>query len=76
MTDTNLYKRLTPYLNRTRKALSDACNELEIDINDVDDYDLEKYIEECAHCGIWGTDHKHDEDEFPVCKLCFSLVGR
>ena len=76
MTDTNQYRRLSQYLNKTRKTLGEACEELEIDIDDVDDYELEQHIEECSHCGIWGSDHKHDEDDFAVCKLCFSLVGR
>lgn len=76
MTDTNQYRRLTRYLNKTRKTLTEACLDLNISIDDVDDYDLEQYISECSHCGIWGTDHKHDEDDFLVCKLCFSLVGR
>ena len=76
MTDTNLHKILSTCLNKTRKSLSEACDELNIDIDLIDDYELEQYIEECSHCGIWGNDHRHDEDDFPVCKLCFSLVGR
>lgn len=75
MTDTNPYSRLRAYLNKTRVNLSDACYELDIDIDTIDDSVLETHITECSHCGIWGTDHKLDEDEFPVCKLCFSLVG-
>lgn len=76
MTDTNPYKRLARCLNKSRKTLSEACKELDIDIDFIDDADLDDHIQECSHCGIWGIDHKHDEDEFPVCKLCFSLVGR
>ena len=77
MTDINpMYSRLAAYLNKTRKTLTQACEELEIDINDVDDFQLELSIEECSHCGIWGSDHRHDSDDFPVCKLCYSLVGR
>ena len=76
MTDTNLYRKLSRYLNKTRKTLSEACKDLNIEIDDVDDYELEQHISECSHCGIWGNDHRHDEDDFPVCKLCFSLVGR
>lgn len=76
MTDTNQYKRLAKRLDRTRKTLSEACQELGIDIDYVDDFDLEQHITECSHCGIWGTEHKQDDDKFAVCKLCFSLVGR
>ena len=76
MIDTNQYKRLTKCLSKTRKTLSEACLELNIAIDDVDDFELDQHIQECSHCGIWGTDHRHDEDDFLVCKLCFSLVGR
>ena len=76
MTDTNQYKRLAKKLDRTRKTLTEACKELGIDIDFVDDFDLEQHIQECSHCGIWGIDHRRDSDDFPVCRLCFSLVGR
>lgn len=77
MTDTNqMYRRLSRGLNKTRKTLSQVCTDLDIDIDSVDDYLLEQHIQECSHCGIWGTDHREDEDRFIVCKLCFSLVGR
>ena len=76
MTDSNLYKKLAKRLNRTRKSLSEVCQEIDTDIDFIDDYELDKHIQECSHCGIWGTDHRHDEDDFPVCKLCFNLVGR
>lgn len=76
MTDTNQYKRLSQCLNKTRKTLNEACEELNIDIDDVDDNQLDIHIQECSHCGIWGDNHRLDEDDFPVCKLCFSLVGR
>ena len=75
MIDTNQYKRLAKRLNKTRKTLSEACLELNIPLDEVDDFELDQHIQECSHCGIWGTDHRYDEDEFLVCKLCFSLVG-
>lgn len=77
MTDTNpTYRRLTKQLSGTRKTLTQACIDAGIDIEDIDDYLLEQYCTECSHCGIWGQDHKRDSDEFPVCRLCISLVGR
>lgn len=77
MTDTNqTYKRLSKRLSGTRKTLTEACQDAGIDIEDIDDYLLEEYCKECAHCGIWGGDHKVDEDGFPVCRICFGLVGR
>jgi len=71
-----MYKRLTKVLTGTRKTLAEACRELEIDINLVEDDLLEKDCQECSHCGIWGISHRLDEDDFPVCRLCYSLVGR
>jgi hypothetical protein len=77
MTDiNNLYKRLTKRLTGTRKTLTEACQDAGIDIEDIDDYLLEEYCKECSHCGIWGSDHKTDRDYFPVCRICFGLVGR
>ena len=77
MTDiNNLYTRLTKKLTGTRKTLGEACEDAGIDIETLDDYLLEEYCKECSHCGIWGTDHKTDVDDFPVCRICFGLVGR
>ena len=77
MTDINqTYKRLTNKLKGSRKTLTEACYDAGIDIEDIDDYLLEQYCKECSHCGIWGTDHKTDQDEFPVCRICFGLVGQ
>ena len=77
MTDTiQTYKRLTRVLTGTRKTLAEACKDLEISIDIIEDDVLEHHCQECSHCGIWGTAHRVDEDEFPVCGLCFRLVVR
>ena len=73
---TGPYRRLTKALSGTRKGLWEVCKELGIDMDYIDDATLESFITTCSHCGIWGSDHRHDTDEFPVCKLCFGLVGR
>jgi hypothetical protein len=76
MTDINLtYKRLAKNLSGSRKTLTEVCEELNIDIESIDDSMLSHYVSECSHCDIWGTTHKLDEDDFPVCVLCLSLVG-
>ena len=76
MTDTNpTYRRLAKHLNKTRKTRSQVGVELDIDIDEVEDALLDNHTQECSHCGIWGSDHRTDQDDFPVCKLCFSLVG-
>ena len=69
------YRRLAKHLNKSRKTLSQACNELDIDIDDIEDDILAHYVSECSHCDIWGTTHRLDEDNFPVCSLCLKLVG-
>jgi hypothetical protein len=79
MTDTSLnrmYKRLAKHLAGTRKTLTQACIDAGIDIEDVDDAMLNAAVVECSHCGIWGTSHKEDDEGFPVCGLCFRLVGK
>ena len=76
MTDINpTYKRLAKNLSGTRKTLVEICNELNLDIDIIDDSLLSEYVSECSHCDIWGTTHRLDEDGFPVCALCFRLVG-
>lgn len=74
MHHTETYQKLALALNGTRKHLWETCDSL--GIIDIDDTVLESYTEECSHCGIWGSNHVHDQDGFPVCKLCYSLVGR
>ena len=76
MTDINpTYKRLAKNLSGTRKTLAEICDELNLDTESIDDNLLSEYVSECSHCGIWGTTHRLDEDGFPVCTLCLSLVG-
>jgi alpha-D-ribose 1-methylphosphonate 5-triphosphate diphosphatase PhnM len=77
MTDINHnYKNLANQLNRSRKTLWEVCQELSIDFATIDDHTLEQHVQECAHCGVWGTQHRRDEDGFFVCNLCYKLVGR
>jgi hypothetical protein len=76
MTDINLtYQRLAKNLSGTRKTLVQICRELDIDIDNIEDDMLCEYVNECSHCDIWGTTHRRDEDDFPVCVLCLKLVG-
>jgi hypothetical protein len=74
MTD-HQYKRLTKLLNKTRKPLLQACQELNLDV-DMLDYDVfEKHCSQCTHCDIWGTTHVPDLDYNPICKVCLDIVG-
>jgi alpha-D-ribose 1-methylphosphonate 5-triphosphate diphosphatase PhnM len=76
MTDiTQMYKRLAKNLSGSRRTLAEVCRDLNIDIESIDDNMLSHYVVECSHCDIWGTTHRMDEDDFPVCALCLRLVG-
>jgi hypothetical protein len=75
MTVTNLCQTLANHLDKTRKSLQEACDELELPIDLIDESSLDQYIVECSHCGIWTKTPRWDQDDFPVCKLCFTLVG-
>ena len=75
MTIDPTYRRLTKALTGTRKTLTQACRELGIDIEDIDDSILTDQVMTCSHCDIWGTNHIEDKYENPVCTLCFRLVG-
>lgn len=76
MTDTNpIYRRLTKHLTGTRKTLTQACRDADVDIDDVDDHYLGLVVQQCSHCDIWGTQHQVDRDDNPVCSLCLRLVG-
>ena len=77
MTDiSQQYKRLAKNLSGTRKTLAEVCQDLNIDIDYIDDSELSHYVSECSHCDIWGTNHRLDTDDFPVCVLCLRLVGQ
>lgn len=70
-----MYRRLTKHLIRTRKTLTQVCNELNIDIDDVEDEYLQAHIDQCSHCNVWATDLNDDDNGNLVCQLCFRLVG-
>jgi hypothetical protein len=76
MIDTNPdYARLAKYLTKTRKSLIDACNELDIDIDYIDDTLLQEKIDQCSHCNIWSRQLIADLDDNLVCPLCAQLAG-
>lgn len=76
MTDTNpIYRKLVNNLKNTRKTLFQACKEADVDLEDVDDTQLDKVIKQCTHCDIWGTQHKPDLDDNPICGVCLRIVG-
>lgn len=76
MIDTNPnYDKLAKYLVKTRKSLYEACNELDIEIDTIDDNLLQQKIDQCSHCNIWSRQLVADLDDNPVCPLCAQLAG-
>ena len=69
------YRKLVKNLSGTRKTLMQACRDVDMDLEEVNDYYLDKVILQCSHCDIWGTQHKPDLDHNPICGLCLRLVG-
>ena len=69
------YRRLAKVLNKTRKSLTQTCYELEIDIDDIEDYILVELIDQCSHCNIWSQQLIKDLDDNPVCPVCVRLTG-
>lgn len=77
MTDSRqTYRRLAKALNGTRKTLSQACRDLGIDMDNVEDELLQNTIDQCSHCNIWSHKLIEDLDGMPICTLCERLVGR
>ena len=70
-----MYKRLAKHLDKTRKKLVDACEQLELDYTEVDPYALEEYITQCTHCDIWTTRPVEDLDGNPICSVCLKISG-
>ena len=70
-----MYKRLAKHLLNTRKPLYQVCRELDIDIEEVDDYLLQETIDQCSHCNIWSQKLIDDLDSNPICPLCARVAG-
>lgn len=69
-----LNKKLIKELTGTRRRLSEVCEDLGIDYDDI----LESGgfgIEQCSHCNIWSTKLIPDLDNNPICPVCVSLIG-
>lgn len=60
-------------LNKTRKSLFQACNELGIEYSES----IHLNVQECSSCGTWVylTSVKVDLDGNPICNQCFTYYG-
>ena len=69
----SLNKRLVKELNGTRKKLSEVCEDLGIDYNElIEAGDLG--VVQCTHCGIWTTKPIQDLDNNPICRICADVT--
>lgn len=61
------------YLYRTRKTVNQAAHEHDIDVDDIEIYE----IEQCSSCSIWlkFSQLKDDLDGNPICKECWTVYG-
>lgn len=69
-----LNKKLVRELNGTRRRLSEVCEDLGIDYEEL----LESGqlgIDQCSHCNVWSTKTVQDLDDNPICPLCLNLTG-
>jgi hypothetical protein len=69
-----MYDSLDRALNKTKRRLSDVCEEMNIKVSDVD-YD-ELLNAQCVNCGIWGnkfTELVYEDYDVYVCEFCDNL---
>ena len=69
-----LNKKLVKELKGTRRRLSEVCEDLGIDYEElVEAGDFG--ISQCTHCNTWSTSLVQDLDDNPICKYCVDLIG-
>lgn len=70
----NLHK-LEVHLLKSRKTITQAC--FELDIEKPEDIDL-LTVDQCSHCGVWHYEYQmiEDLDGNFICQYCESLTGR
>lgn len=71
----DLYTALEDSLLGTRRALVNACRDLDIDIEDIDTHNL--MCMQCSSCFVWHRSSNiiDDLDMNPICKYCEELMG-
>lgn len=68
-----MYDNLDRALHKTKRRLSEVCQELELDVSDVSIDDL--LMAQCVNCSIWGnkfTEMVEDGDMY-LCEFCNEL---
>ncbi len=68
-----MYKRLSAELKGTRRSLTEICDEMGIDYDEVEFDKL--LVGQCSHCNTWSDRLIPDLDDNPICRFCVDLVG-
>lgn len=69
-----LSKKLVRELKGTRRRLSEVCEDLGLDYEELlESGDLG--ISQCSHCNTWSLNLVDDLDGNPICRFCVDLVG-
>jgi len=70
---TPLNKKLVAELKGTKRLLSEVCEDLGIDYEELLEHPLP--IEQCSHCSTWSLKLVPDLDDNLICRFCVDLVG-
>lgn len=70
---TPLNKKLITELKGTKRLLSEVCEDLGIEYDELLENPLP--IETCTHCGTWSLKLVPDLDDNLICRFCVELVG-
>jgi len=70
-----MYQQLVNNLHKSHKNLLQVCQELGVDISEINLDKLTKHIDQCTHCGMWSKNLVPDLDENPICNYCVKLIG-
>ncbi len=68
-----MYKRLAKELNGTRRSLTEVCDEMGIDYDEIEFEKLS--VGQCSHCSTWSSRLIPDLDGNPICRFCVDLIG-
>jgi hypothetical protein len=69
----NLSKKLVTELKGTQRNLSEVCEDLGIDYEELISGELP--ISRCNHCGTWSLKLVPDLDDNLICRFCVDLIG-
>lgn len=69
-----LKTKLIKELANTRRRLSEVCEDLGIDYDELTESG-DIGIEQCSHCSLWSLKLIPDLDKNPICPVCLTVAG-